>query len=75
MILAYLITFLISLAVYFFMGSVNMRLRIGISLCLFIFLAAAVTWYVVRVGDMARPGSVEIPLEGIDRSSTAIGSQ
>ena len=61
MTLAYVVVVLISLAVYAVMGRFDMRLRIGVSLGLFICLVALVTWWIAQVGDEARPGSVEVP--------------
>ena len=61
MTLAYVVVVLISLAVYAVMGGVDMRLRIGISLGLLVCLVVLVTWVIARVGDEARPGSVEVP--------------
>lgn len=75
MILAYIVAVLISLAVYAVMGGVDMRLRIGVSLCLLICLVALATWLVARVGDEARPGSVEVPSAVPDREPPASGAK
>ncbi|MBV8620954.1 MAG: hypothetical protein JOY84_18980 [Curvibacter sp.] len=60
MTLAYVVAALIALAVYLAMGGSDMRLRIGVAVGLFICIAALATWVVMRVGDEAAPGSVEV---------------
>ena len=71
MTLAYVLAVIVSLAVYAVMGRFDMRLRIGVSLGLFICLVALVTWWIAQVGDEARPGSVEVPSAGVDRDPPA----
>ena len=67
MTLAYLGAVLAALVVYVLMAGFDMRLRVGISVGVFVCLAAVATWYVLRVGDAARPGSVEVTPGELDK--------
>jgi hypothetical protein len=60
MTLFYVVAALIALAVFLAMGGSDMRLRIGAAVGLFICTAALATWIVMRVGDEAASGSVEV---------------
>lgn len=62
MTLVYFLAIIVSLAAYAFTGRVDMRLRFGLSLCIFIGIVAFTTWVLVGVGDRARPGSVDVPV-------------
>jgi len=66
MTLAYVVAVLMSLAAYAVMGRFDMRLRVGVSVGIFICLVVLATWLVMRVGDEARPGSVEVPSASSD---------
>lgn len=71
MTLTYLAAALAALAVYALMTGFDMRLRIGLAAGVFLCLAAVATWYVFRVGDAARPGSVEVTPAELDEASPA----
>ena len=71
MTLAYVVAVLISLAAYAVMTGFDLRLWIGVSLGLLICLVALATWLVARVGDEARPGSVEVPSAVSEREPSA----
>lgn len=60
MTLAYVLAALVALGAFLAMGGSDMRLRVGVAVGLFICIAAVATWFVVRVGDEALPGSVEV---------------
>lgn len=61
MTLAYTLAIVVSLAAYALMGGVDLRLRIALSLSIFIGVVVIATWLIVWVGDEARPGSVDVP--------------
>jgi hypothetical protein len=75
MTLDFIVAVLISLAVYAAMGAFKMRLRIGVSLAVFICLVALMMWVVVLVGDEARPGSVVVPSAVFDKEPPASRSR
>lgn len=70
MMLVFILAIVVSLTAYAFMGGVDMRLRIGLSLCIFIGLVAVTTFVLIRVGDEARPGSVNVPASAPERNSS-----
>jgi hypothetical protein len=61
MTLAYIFAIAVSLAAYALMSGLDLRLRIALSAGIFVSVVVVVTLLVVRVGDEARPGSVEVP--------------
>lgn len=75
MTVAYVLAALVALVAFLAMGGSDMRLRAGVAVGLFICIAAAVTWFVVRVGDEARPGSVEVKSIAPGQEPPASGSK
>lgn len=60
MMLAFILAILVSLVAYAFMGGIDLRLRIGLCICIFIGVVAVAMWVLLRFRDDARPGSVEV---------------
>lgn len=75
MTVAYVLAALVALVAFLTMGGSDMRLRVGVAVGLFICIAAAAIWFVVRVGDEARPGSVEVKSIAPGKEPPASGSK
>lgn len=75
MTLAYVVAALIAISVFLAMGGADTRLRNGVAVGLFICIAALATWVVTRVGDEARPGSVEVKSIAPGQDPPASGSK
>jgi hypothetical protein len=75
MTLAYVLAALVALGAFLAMGGSDMRLRAGVAVGLFICIAAVATWFVVRVGDEALPGSVEVKSIAPGEDPPASGSK
>lgn len=69
MTLACILAIAVSLAAYALMSGLDLRLRIALSAGIFVSVVVVVTLLVVRVGDEARPGSVEVPSAAPDDNS------
>lgn len=74
MTVAYVLAALVALVAFLAMGGFNLRLRAGVAVGLFICIAAAATWFVVRVGDEAGSGSVEVKSIAPGQDPPASGS-
>lgn len=61
MTLVYTVAIVLALAAYALMGRLDLLPRVALSLGIFVGLVAVATWLIARVGDDARPGSVEVP--------------
>lgn len=75
MTLAYVAAALVSLAAFLAMGGSDIRLRVGVAAGLFVCIAAVATWVVMRTGDEARPGSVEVKSIAPGQDPPASGSK
>lgn len=75
MTLAYVLAALVALGAVLAMRGSDMRLRAGVAVGLFVCIAAAATWFVVRVGDEALPGSVEVKSIAPGEDPPASGSK
>jgi predicted Co/Zn/Cd cation transporter (cation efflux family) len=75
MTLAYVIAAFIAVVAFLAMGGSDVRLRIGVAVGIFICIAALATWVVMRVGDEAPPGSVEVKSISPGQDPPASGSR
>ena len=75
MTLAYFIAAFVAVVAFLAMRGSDTRLRIGIAVGIFICIAALATLLVVRVGDKAPPGSVEVNSIAPGQDPPASGSR
>jgi hypothetical protein len=60
MILAYLLSAVVGVVIFFVASKLSLPMRLGLSIGIFVLLAVIVTVIIIRVGDRASPDAVTI---------------
>ncbi|WP_296892588.1 hypothetical protein [Thiobacillus sp.] len=70
MMLAYLISLALGIAVFFIAGNLSMPVRLGLSLGIFLVLVVAITVVLTRVGDRAPADAITIDPKQLQQGKT-----